>query len=80
MRVDASPMLRRALIHGTTPGMKLIHFGGRQFQLYNLASDPEEQDDLSPSAALLAPMVQAMRAKRGTLKEISVKPDAAPTQ
>jgi arylsulfatase A-like enzyme len=69
--------MRRALIHGTTPGMKLIHFGGRQYQLYNLATDPEEQEDLSPSAALLAPMVQAIRAKRGTLREISVRPDGA---
>jgi arylsulfatase A-like enzyme len=70
--------MRRALIHGVTPGMKLIHFGGRQYQLYDLGNDPGEQEDLSPNASLLAPMVQALRAKRGTLREISVKPDTAP--
>jgi arylsulfatase A-like enzyme len=69
--------MRRALIHGVTPGMKLIHFGGRQYQLYDLANDPGEQEDLSPNASLLAPMVQALRAKRGTLREISGKPDTA---
>jgi choline-sulfatase len=68
--------LRRALIHGPTPGVKLIHFGGRHYQLYDLASDPDELDDLASDAERLRPMVEAMQAKRALLHEISVKPDA----
>jgi choline-sulfatase len=68
--------MRRGLIHGVTPGMKLIHFGGRQYQLYDLEQDPREIDDLSGDAARLGPMLDAFGAKRATLKEIDVKPDA----
>ena len=67
--------LRRGLLHGTTPGMKLIHFGGRQYQLYDLATDPGETRDLAGDAARLGPMVDLMQAKRATLKEIYIKPD-----
>ena len=69
--------MRRGIIHGTTPGMKLIHLGGQQYQLYDLASDPEERDDLSGDAARLRPMIEALQAKRATLKEVYVKPDTA---
>jgi len=69
--------LRRALIRGPTPGLKLIHSGGRQYRLYDLATDPGEIEDLAGDEARLAPMVQALRAKRGELKEIVVKPDVA---
>jgi arylsulfatase A-like enzyme len=72
--------LRRGIIRGTTPGMKLIHLGGKQYQLYDLQSDPAEHDDLSQDAAKLAPMVDALQAKRATLKEITVKADAPPAQ
>jgi arylsulfatase A-like enzyme len=68
--------MRRGIIHGQTPGMKLIHFGGTQYQLYDLAADPAEHDDLSGDPARLQPMVDALVAKRATLKEIFVKPDA----
>jgi choline-sulfatase len=68
--------MRRGIIHGTTPGMKLIHFGGNQYQLYDLADDPGEHDDLSGDPAKLQPLVEALQAKRATLKEIYVKPDA----
>jgi arylsulfatase A-like enzyme len=71
--------LRRGIIHGTTPGMKLIHLGGRQYQLYDLASDPGERDDLSGDPAKLGPMIEALQAKRATLKEINVKADAPAT-
>ncbi len=66
--------MRRALIHGTTPGMKLIHFGGRQYQLYDLAQDPGETEDLAGDPAKLRPMVDLMQAKRATLHEIITKP------
>ena len=68
--------LRRGIVHGTTPGMKLIHFGGRQYQLYDLIADPDEREDLSGDPAKLAPMLEALQAKRAQLHEIIVKPDA----
>jgi len=67
--------MRRGLLHGTTPGMKLIHFGGRQYQLYDLESDPGETRDLAGDPARLGPMIELLQAKRATLKEIYVKPD-----
>jgi arylsulfatase A-like enzyme len=70
--------MRRGIIHGETPGLKLIHFGGRQYQLYDLAKDPGERDDLSGDAAKLAPMIEALQAKRATLKEIEVRADTPP--
>jgi arylsulfatase A-like enzyme len=70
--------MRRGIIHGTTPGMKLVHFGGRQYQLYDLATDPDEQEDLSGDPAKLAPMIQVLQNKRATLHEIYVKPDVLP--
>lgn len=70
--------MRRGIIHGPTPGMKLIHFGGRQYQLYDLASDPGERDDLAGDPAKLGPMVAALQAKRATLREIEVKADVPP--
>ena len=33
--------IRRAVITGTTPGMKLINQGGAAYQLFDLANDPE---------------------------------------
>jgi hypothetical protein len=66
--------MRHALIHGTTPGMKLIHLDTGQFQLFDLASDPDEKEDLSSDKARLDEMVTLFRAKRGTLNEIDVKP------
>ncbi len=70
--------MRRGLLHGTTPGMKLIHFGGRQYQLYDLALDPGEVEDLASDPAKLRPMVELMQAKRATLHEIYTKPDGSP--
>jgi choline-sulfatase len=68
--------LRRGIIHGPTPGTKLIHLGGKLYQLYDLASDPGEREDLSSDPTQLAPMIEVLQAKRATLKEIHVKADA----
>jgi arylsulfatase A-like enzyme len=68
--------LRRGLIHGPTPGMKLIHLGGRQYQLYDLSADPDEREDLASDPAKLQPMLEAFAAKRATLHEINVKADS----
>jgi choline-sulfatase len=70
--------MRRGIIHGATPGMKLVHFGGRQYQLYDLGADPDEQEDLAGDAAKLLPMIQVLQEKRATLHEIYVKPDVLP--
>jgi arylsulfatase A-like enzyme len=70
--------MRRGIIHGVTPGMKLVHFGGRQYQLYDLAADPDEREDLAADPAKLAPMIQSLQNKRATLHEIYVKPDVLP--
>jgi arylsulfatase A-like enzyme len=70
--------MRRAILHGETPGMKLIHFGGRQYQLFDLANDPGEREDLSSDPSKMQPMIDAMQTLRAGLKEIVVKPDAPP--
>jgi arylsulfatase A-like enzyme len=67
--------MRRGIIHGPTPGMKLIHFGGTQYQLYDLASDPDERNDLASDPDKLRPMLEVFRAKRATVKEIAAKSD-----
>jgi arylsulfatase A-like enzyme len=72
--------MRRGIIHGATPGMKLIHFGANQYQLYDLARDPAESEDLASDATLLGPMLQTLQAKRATLKEISVAADVPEIQ
>ncbi len=69
--------MRRALIHGDGPGMKLIHSGGNLYQLFDLATDPEEKLDLSKDKEKLAPMIEAMQRKRATMHELDVKPRAA---
>ena len=75
--------MRRGLLHGTTPGMKLIHFGGRQYQLYDLASDPGETRDLAGDPAALGPMVDALPGQaghaEGDLRQAR-QPDAAVTR
>ncbi len=76
MPIGPYTQMRHALIHGTTPGMKLIHLDSGQFQLFDLAEDPEEKEDLASDKVKLAEMVELFRAKRGSLKEIDVKPSA----
>ncbi len=39
--------------------MKLIHLGGRQYQLYDLSTDPDEREDLASDPAKLQPMLDA---------------------
>jgi len=62
---------RRAFIHDDK---KLIIAGGVRYQLYDLATDPDEKNDLSDDKAAL----QAARARydafRAGLREIPVKP------
>jgi arylsulfatase A-like enzyme len=64
--------VRRALITGPSPGLKLIHFGGKNYQLYDLAADPGENEDLARDPAKLGPVLERMESLRAGLKEISV--------
>jgi hypothetical protein len=81
MDMPAGPFtkMRHGLIHGPTPGMKLVHLDSGQFQLFDLAADPDEKEDLAADKDKLGPMVELFREKRGTLKEIEV-PVLMPTQ
>ena len=56
--------------------MKLIHAGGSNYQLYDLANDAAERRDLSQDKEKLDPVLRRMQALRGRLKEIDVKVDA----
>jgi arylsulfatase A-like enzyme len=68
--------IRRAIITGPTPGMKLINQGGSSNALFDLANDPREARDLSSDKEKLAPVLERMQAMRARLKEVDVKPDA----
>jgi arylsulfatase A-like enzyme len=73
MPVGPYTMMRKALIQGE---MKLVYSGGTLYQLFDLASDPDEQNDLSSDEAKLAPIKAAFETQRARVKEIEVKPDA----
>lgn len=66
--------IRRAIITGPTPGMKLINQGGAAYQLFDLAADPQEKKDLASDKEKLAPVLARMQAMRASLKEVEVKP------
>jgi arylsulfatase A-like enzyme len=66
--------VRRAIITGPTPGMKLIHSGAFNYQLFDLAEDPDEHKDLSKDKEKLQAAIKSMNAVRARLKEIEVKP------
>jgi arylsulfatase A-like enzyme len=66
--------VKRAVIYGPTPGMKLLHSGGYNYQLFDLTSDPDERKDLSSDKDKLKEAIARMNAVRGRLKEIEVKP------
>jgi hypothetical protein len=70
--------MRHALVHGSSPGMKLVRLESGQYQLFDLASDPDEKEDLTSDKEKLAEMIGVFQAKRASLKEIVVKPDAPP--
>ncbi len=67
--------MRHALITRTTPGMKLYHFGGSQFALFDLAADPGEKEDLSQSDPVkFQEMLDRFAQTRARVKEIVVPP------
>jgi choline-sulfatase len=64
----------RALLHGPTPGLKLMHEGGPVYFLFDLAEDPGELSDLSRSREMLRPMLELYQDKLASLHE--VRPEA----
>ena len=77
--MPASPysQMRRGMLHGKTPGMKLIHLGGNNYNLFDLESDPGEREDLVTDRAKFDPVYAAFQEQRARLKE--VEPRADPT-
>lgn len=70
--------MRRGILLGPTPGLKLVHLGGRQYQLFDLRQDPGETEDLAGDASRLDPAVKAFEAFRSSVREIDVKPEITP--
>jgi arylsulfatase A-like enzyme len=66
--------VKRAVITGPSPGVKLIHSGGYNYQLFDLAADPDERKDLSSDKDKLQAAIRGMNGVRARLKEIEVKP------
>lgn len=64
---------KRAIIFGPTPGMKLTHSGGNNYQLFDLAADPDEKKDLASDRERLKEAIARMAAYRARLKEVEVK-------
>ena len=53
MPVGPYTQMRRGVIHGPTPGLKLIHFGGNLYNLFDLAADPAEATDIAGDKRVL---------------------------
>ena len=70
----------RAIIHGPSPGLKLMAPGGRIYQLYDLDRDPGEENDLAVGRdrSLLQQTIAAFDEKRASLRELRVDPPPEP--
>jgi arylsulfatase A-like enzyme len=63
--------MRRALITGTTPGLKLYNMAVGQYALFDLAKDPGEVDDIVlADRDRFAELVRKFDETRGRLKEL----------
>jgi arylsulfatase A-like enzyme len=76
MPIGPHTQMRRAIVHGKSPGMKLISLGGTRWLLFDLAKDPGETEDLSRDKVQLDQMIRVFEAKRAGLKEIYVRPES----
>jgi arylsulfatase A-like enzyme len=63
-----------AIIHGPTPGMKLLSEGGPVFFLFDLDKDAHEAKDLAGNRKLLAPMMKTFLEKKASVHEVRVVP------
>jgi arylsulfatase A-like enzyme len=64
----------RALIHGVTPGTKLMHEGGNLYLVFDLQDDAAELNDLSRSKDVLTEIFGAYQEKLASLREVRVDP------
>lgn len=65
--------LRRAVLTGPSPGLKLIELDGNRYELYDLRADPGETNNLATSdPSQLATAKEAMARVKGTLNVIRV--------
>ncbi|MBX3187475.1 MAG: sulfatase-like hydrolase/transferase [Labilithrix sp.] len=64
--------MRRGILTGKTPGMKLLHFGGKRYQLYDLAADPGETNDLSEDPEKFKPVMDRLQQLRAGLAEVAI--------
>jgi arylsulfatase A-like enzyme len=60
----------RAIIHGVTPGLKLMNEGGPVYLLFDLAKDPGELNDLSRSRDVFRPMLEVFQERLASLHEV----------
>lgn len=64
--------MRRAVLTGPSPGLKLIDFGGGRYELFDLATDPAEAKNLASSEPdQLAVAKAAMARARESLKVLA---------
>jgi choline-sulfatase len=77
MPLSPYSQMRRGMIHGKTPGMKLIQLGANNYNLFDLDRDPTEREDLVTDRAKFDPVYAAFQEQRARLKE--VEPRADPT-
>lgn len=69
---------RRAIITGKSPGTKLIHFGALYYNLFDLAEDPGEKNDLSKDKEQVKEVNARLALLRGRMKEFEVKEEEQP--
>jgi arylsulfatase A-like enzyme len=69
---------RRALLYGPSPGMKIVAYPGKRFQLFDLARDPGELTDLSEDPTLFDDARARLEAFEAELHELP--PTSDPTQ
>lgn len=79
MPVGPYTQMRRGVLHGSTPGLKLIHFGGNLYNLFDLSADPGEATDIATDKTRFDPVFAAFQTIRGGLHEVDATPDPAAT-
>jgi len=61
--------MRRAIITGPSPGLKLIDFGDHRYELYDLEADPEEKKDIVTSKERFRAALTSLQHMRAGLQE-----------
>ncbi|WP_394825840.1 sulfatase [Pendulispora albinea] len=62
--------MRRGIITGTSPGLKLIDFAGHRYEMYDLTEDPEEKKDIVTSKERFRAALTSLQRTRAHLQEI----------